>query len=128
MSHRLVLRGLVAGSGRRLIAGALAATSLVIFAAGLGGCPPDDQLRDFVNGVVDQRLDAARSAPGDGVGGGACWDANGNGVTDAEEDTNGDGNFNALDCSSVSGSPAPVGGAKIACWDLNGDGVGTAPD
>ena len=104
-----------------------AAVATLALAAGLGGCPPDTQLSDFVNSVVDQRLaeENARQAPAVA----ACWDTNGNGVTDPEEDVNGDGNFNDLDCPSDSGtSGANAGGAKIACWDLNGDGVGTAPE
>lgn len=97
----------------------------VALAAGLGGCPPDTQLSDFVNSVVDQRLaeDNARNAPTFA----ACWDANGNGVTDPEEDVNGDGvgtapedingdgNFDELDCDALRGpqgspgDPGPAG-------------------
>ena len=41
-----------------------------------------------------------------------CWDLNGNGVADPEEDINGDGEFDVLDCRGAN------------CWDLNGNGVG----
>ena len=41
-----------------------------------------------------------------------CWDLNGNGVSDPEEDINGDNEFDALDCQGRN------------CWDLNGNGVG----
>ncbi len=44
--------------------------------------------------------------------GGPCWDLNGNGVGDTEEDINGDGQFDALDCQGLD------------CWDLDGNGVG----
>ena len=101
--------------------------TLNVLAAGLGGCPPDTQFSDFVNSVVDQRLAEANARNAPIVA--ACWDANGNGLTDLEEDVNGDGNYNDLDCPPDAGtSGANAGGAKIACWDLNGDGVGTAPE
>jgi hypothetical protein len=48
----------------------------------------------------------------------SCWDTNGNGIGDPEEDFNLDGNFNALDCQNL---PGPQG---LPCWDLNGNGVG----
>jgi len=65
----------------------------------------------------------------DGEDGLPCWDLNGNGESDAQEDVNGDGAFDARDCA---GSDAPGGdlipgqdGADgINCWDLNGNGVG----
>lgn len=45
-----------------------------------------------------------------GVGGGFnCFDLNGNGINDPEEDINGDGFWNALDCLGVN------------CWDRDGD-------
>lgn len=38
-----------------------------------------------------------------------CWDLNQNGLSEVNEDRNGDGDYNALDCQGVS------------CWDLNGN-------
>ncbi|WP_343635835.1 tail fiber domain-containing protein [Fluviicola sp.] len=40
-----------------------------------------------------------------------CWDQNGNGIGDGNEDLNGDGQYNYLDCVS------------LPCWDLNQNGV-----
>lgn len=39
----------------------------------------------------------------DGADGISCWDLNGNGVGDAEEDINDDGNFDAMDCQGADG-------------------------
>jgi len=38
------------------------------------------------------------SAGADGADGLSCWDTNGNGIGDSEEDINNDGNFDTLDC------------------------------
>ena len=68
----------------------------------------------------------------DGADGLNCWDANGNGVGDAEEDLNGDGEFDALDCQGPAGFPGAPGGSGGAdglnCWDANGNGVGDAAE
>lgn len=40
----------------------------------------------------------------DGANGISCWDLNGNGSGDADEDVNNDGNFDALDCQGVDGT------------------------
>ncbi|MBA4745418.1 MAG: collagen-like protein [Muricauda sp.] len=40
----------------------------------------------------------------DGADGISCWDLNGNGTGDAEEDINEDGNFDALDCQGANGT------------------------
>lgn len=75
----------------------------------------------------------------DGVDGLNCWDLNGNGVGDPEEDINGDGDYDALDCQGAQGATGPAGadgqdgpagadgqaGADgLSCWDLNGNGRG----
>lgn len=39
-----------------------------------------------------------------GPAGTPCWDVNGNGLADPDEDVNGDGRFDALDCQ---GPPGP---------------------
>lgn len=57
----------------------------------------------------------------------ACWDVDGDGTGDPDEDVNGDGDFNALDCQGDQGSPGDPGPSGLSCWDLNADGVGN-PD
>ncbi len=57
----------------------------------------------------------------------SCWDLNGDGTGDTEEDINEDGNFNAMDCVGGPGPPGaqgPPGPAGVSCWDLNGNGIG----
>jgi hypothetical protein len=44
----------------------------------------------------------------------ACWDLNGNGIEDPEEDINGDGIWDALDCQGQEGPQGPVGPQGIA--------------
>ena len=59
-----------------------------------------------------------------------CWDLNGNGKNDPDEDVNEDGEFNALDCQGADGAngedgqsgKGTAGTAGINCWDLNGNG------
>ena len=48
-----------------------------------------------------------------------CWDTNKNGVADAEEDRNGDGLLDALDCQGAAGTAGVDG---IHCWDANLNG------
>ena len=65
----------------------------VFLALTIAGCEGDDG----VDG-----LDGADGAPGaDGTNGVACWDLNGNGVGDPEEDLNGDGIVDVLDCNAI---------------------------
>lgn len=45
----------------------------------------------------------------DGAYGVSCWDLNGNGTGDAEEDLNDDGNFDALDCQGADGTDGADG-------------------
>ncbi len=44
-----------------------------------------------------------------GAAGLACWDANGNGKPDKDEDLNGDGKYDALDCMGAVGPQGPQG-------------------
>ena len=62
----------------------------------------EDYQRDFLVWFLHNRDDSS---------GLACWDLNGNGVEDPEEDQNEDGDVNVLDCQG------------LRCWDLNGNGV-----
>lgn len=59
-----------------------------------------------------------------GADGLSCWDLNGDGVADPEEDINGDGDFNALDCQGADGLDGQPGEPGLSCWDLNGNGIG----
>lgn len=43
------------------------------------------------------------------TGGLACWDLNGNGIGDPDEDTNNDGVWDAFDCQGVQGDVGPQG-------------------
>ena len=68
----------------------------VFLAFAIAGCEGDDGApgADGVDGVD--------GAPGaDGTDGIACWDLNANGVGDPEEDLNGDGNVDILDCNAI---------------------------
>jgi hypothetical protein len=58
---------------------------------------------------------AAGVAGVDGADGISCWDLNGNGVGDAEEDINDDGNFDAMDCQ---GSDGATGNANVQSFDI----------
>lgn len=46
------------------------------------------------------------SSLGNGIN---CWDTNGNGINDPNEDTNNDGVFDALDCQGAIGATGPAG-------------------
>jgi hypothetical protein len=86
------------------------------------------------NGVPDGNFNAwdCRGADGtdgtngtNGTNGLSCWDLNGNGLADPEEDVSGpegvpDGNFNAWDCRGANGGNGANG---LNCWDLNGNGI-----
>ena len=53
---------------------------------------------------------AGQGAPGQpGADGLVCWDLNGNGINDPDEDRNGDGEFSTLDCAGTPGAPGPNG-------------------
>jgi len=82
-----------------------------------------DGLENQVNDLAGQVGQAAQGQPGapgaDGDPGLSCWDLNGNGKADADEDINGDGVWDALDCQGATGAAGKNG---INCWDLNGNG------
>jgi octaheme c-type cytochrome (tetrathionate reductase family) len=70
----------------------------VFLAFAIAGCEGDD------GAAGADGADGVDGAPGaDGADGLACWDLNGNGVGDPEEDLNGDGVFDALDCNALAG-------------------------
>ncbi len=80
-------------------------------------------LRD--NGLVAGSEDTNPPPTGDepapsplpGADGLNCWDANGNGQGDADEDINGDGAFNALDCQGADGGDGADGAAGTTGTD-----------
>ena len=84
----------------RLSASAWSLLVVTAFAFALSGCEGDDG--------VDGSTGAAGPAGSDGSDGVACWDLNGNGVGDPEEDTNNDGVFDAADCSGASANVTPL--------------------
>jgi len=56
----------------------------------------------------------------------ACWDLDGDGIQDLEEDINLDGVWDAADCKGPPGTgpiQGPPGSSGLACWDLNGNGI-----
>lgn len=60
-----------------------------------------------------------------GPAGLACWDLNGNGTGDADEDVNGDGAFDARDCQSLArvygdGSAGAITITQDTLWTANG--------
>ncbi len=61
----------------------------------------------------------------DGQDGLSCWDTNQNGVADPEEDRNGDGVVDVMDCvgEGTPGADGEDGQDGLACWDRDGDGV-----
>jgi len=67
----------------------------VLLAFTIAGCEGDDGApgADGVDGVDGV----------DGAAGLACWDLNGNGQADPEEDLNGDGVVDVLDCNAIAG-------------------------
>ncbi len=75
-------------------------TFLVVVTLGLAGCEGDDGAPGATG--------AAGSDGNDGADGLACWDLNGNGVGDPEEDINGDGLFDTLDCQGTAASVTPL--------------------
>ncbi|WP_431121662.1 hypothetical protein [Flagellimonas flava] len=63
--------------------------------------------------------DGVIGPPGEqGENGYHCWDLNMNGINDPEEDVNGDGTWNSLDCLGQDGLNGADG---INCWDSDGD-------
>lgn len=114
---------------------------LVVCAVGLGGttlfvgcggsaCSPCTIGTALTVGQFARAL--LNNLPADGAGRIAisCWDLNGNGVADAEEDVNADGTVDALDCQGAPGEAGQSipGSDGLACWDLDGDGVQDAEE
>jgi len=77
----------------------------------LNGVQDDVMLMAGNNVTIDkQGDDLVISATGTGGADGLdCWDLNGNGSGDANEDTNGDGSFDTADCQGPKGDDGPKG-------------------
>ncbi|NND46515.1 MAG: hypothetical protein HKN55_02510, partial [Woeseiaceae bacterium] len=75
---------------------------------GLAACEGDDGAAGAAG--------AAGTPGADGSDGVACWDLNGNGTGDPDEDTNGDGVFDAKDCAGTSASATPLESCGV-CHD-----------
>ncbi|MHC4696037.1 MAG: hypothetical protein ACYTFA_04760 [Planctomycetota bacterium] len=81
---------------------------------------------EFPDGTVQTTAQRTGPAGPPGADGRACWDLNGNGVCEREEDVVLDGVCDALDCRGAdgpAGAPGPQGDNGLACWDLNGNGA-----
>ena len=112
----------------------LACLALTLMGCLVGGCVGEDGLdgaagadgMDGVDGIDGEDgtdgndgEDGANGADGDagadgddgddGQRGSDCWDLNENGVDDPEEDTNGDGSVNILDCTGADGEDGEDG-------------------
>ena len=82
----------------------LLAAIVGLLTVGLAACEGDDG---------DDGRDGADGADGaEGPAGLACWDLNENGVPDPEEDLNGDGVVDVLDCNALA-NPPPGGGDGV---------------
>ncbi|MBR9855271.1 MAG: collagen-like protein [Algicola sp.] len=72
---------------------------------------------DGETGAQGAKGDPGESIKGDpgenGNDGISCWDLNGNGVKDANEDINQDGNFDGLDCQGDNGENGMDGNANV---------------
>ena len=102
----------------------------------ISGCGSNDFLgledyqRDLLVGFGALAIALLSDGQGDGTGppigqpqpatdGLSCWDTNGNLLAEPEEDVNGDGVFDALDCRGAVG---------LSCWDINGNGAADASE
>ena len=95
---------------------------ILFLLGGCGGEPPAGQAVPGPEGPA-----GPAGADGlDGADGANCWDLNGNGLEDAEEDVNGDGQVDVQDCQGVAGADGldgESGADGLSCWDLNGNGL-----
>ncbi len=78
--------------------------AMLCMAVSLVSCSPEDGQdgQDGQDGATGPQGIAGVDGA-DGADGISCWDLNGNGVGDAEEDINDDGNFDAMNCQGADG-------------------------
>ena len=77
---------------------AVGGAGLSSMACGAGLLPVLVGTGGFIAGANSQQGDAQ-----DGLDGLNCWDLNGDGINDEEEDTSGDGQWTAADCRGADG-------------------------
>ena len=82
-----------------------------LYIVGQDGAPPSCVRSDHVLLQWDEQgpMGPAGADGMDGLDGLMCWDTNGNGLPDPDEDINGDGLFNAEDCRGEQGPAGPQG-------------------
>jgi hypothetical protein len=83
----------------------------ITFAGETGSLMPFQDIWDAINDLKNQvaGIQSEQSISGaDGKKGLSCWDLNGNGKEDPDEDKNQDGNFDALDCQCPPGDSASI--------------------
>ncbi len=88
--------------------------AMLCMAVSLVSCSPEDG-QDGQDGAAGPQGIAGV----DGADGISCWDLNGNGVGDAEEDINDDGNFDAMDCQGADGVDGINGNANVLEFHYN---------
>jgi len=100
--------------------------TLILFTV---SCNVDDEMYPQEPGVINGTNGE------DGNNGINCWDLNGNGTGEQNEDINEDGNYDAGDCqgsdgndgdngdNGTDGNDGSDGSDGISCWDLDGDGT-----
>jgi hypothetical protein len=85
----------------------------------------DTELQSEIDGLAEEIEEGGqgeRGAPGaDGDPGLSCWDLDGDGEADPDEDINDDGVWDALDCQGADGEPGEPGQPGANCWDHVGD-------
>lgn len=87
--------------------------AMLCLAITMVSCSGDDGER----GPQGPKGDSIAGDPGaDGSDGTNCWDLNGNGMNDTDEDINNDGNFNALDCQGADGTNGSDGNANVQAF------------
>ena len=145
------------GQGTLVISNQTAQEQIVYMSHGIRfrdlATPTNQDMALFPSGQPHITVAAGPAGP-QGINGLNCWDKNGNGIEDLDEDTNRDGYYNALDCigppgpqgpaglpgpqgptgpqgpagaDGASGTQGPAGadGANgLNCWDTNANGVG----
>ncbi|MBW8243118.1 hypothetical protein K1F50_09930 [Muricauda oceani] len=78
---------------------------------------------DGEQGLQGEQGNSIKGDPGPpGEDGISCWDLNGNGAGDTEEDVNNDGNFDALDCQGKDGINGEDGNANVRRFNISLEG------